>query len=242
MAAQTHSCGPKPQPAMTVPRGAAMTHVSIPPRFCRFGWIATVCLLAAPAVWAQSPGLTFDDRVQFGPRLQARVGVNTSTAPSDGSSASWHQQAGVLLGDYYFSRARLGQGQVSSGFRATSGLMLGQRSLALGTPALAGPQGMAVTQLRQPRSALPAIESASEPWAAVPYIGIGWSGVSVRGGCRPISAFRAAAAETAACASTATSRWTTCCASCASRRWCRWAFPTPFKEEGDDARPCRKAV
>lgn len=159
-----------------------MTHVSIPPRFCRFGWIATVCLLAAPAVWAQSPGLTFDDRVQFGPRLQARVGVNTSTAPSDGSSASWHQQAGVLLGDYYFSRARLGQGQVSSGFRATSGLMLGQRSLALGTPALAGPQGMAVTQLRQPRSALPAIESASEPWAAVPYIGIGWSGVSVRGG------------------------------------------------------------
>jgi hypothetical protein len=159
-----------------------MTHVSIPPRFCRFGWIATVCLLAAPAVWGQSPGLTFDDRVQFGPRLQARVGVNTSTAPSDGSSASWHQQAGVLLGDYYFSRARLGQGQVSSGFRATSGLMLGQRSLALGTPALAGPHGMAVTQLRQPRSALPAIESASEPWAAVPYIGIGWSGVSVRGG------------------------------------------------------------
>jgi hypothetical protein len=159
-----------------------MTHVSIPPGLRRFGGVTAVCLLVAPAVWAQSPGLTFDDRVQFGPRLQARVGVNTSTAPSDGSSASWHQQAGVLLGDYYFSRARLGQGQVSSGFRATSGLMLGQRSLALGTPALAGPQGMAVTQLRQPRSALPAIESASEPWAAVPYIGIGWSGVSVRGG------------------------------------------------------------
>ena len=159
-----------------------MTHVSIPLRRRQPGWIATVLLLAAPCAWAQGQGLTFDERTQFGPRLQARVGVNTSIAPADGGSASWQQQAGVLLGDYYFSRARLGQGQVSSGFRATSGVLLGQRSLALGTPAMAGLQGMAVTQLRQPRSALPGIESASEPWAAVPYIGIGWSGVSVRGG------------------------------------------------------------
>jgi hypothetical protein len=61
-------------------------------------------------------------------------------------------------------------------------VLLGQRSLALGTPALSSSQGVALTQLRQPRVALPGIESASEPWAAVPYIGIGWSGVSVRGG------------------------------------------------------------
>lgn len=159
-----------------------MKHVSIPPWCRRPGWIAATLLLVAPAVWAQSQGLTFDEQPRFGPRLQARVGVNTSTALTEGGSASWQQQAGVLLGDYYFSRARLGQGQVSSGFRATSGMLLGQRSLALGTPALSGAQGMAVTQLRQPRGALPGIESASEPWAAVPYVGIGWSGVSVRGG------------------------------------------------------------
>ncbi len=159
-----------------------MKHVSIPRRRRLPGWIATVSLLAAPAAWAQGQGLTFDEQAPFGTRLQARVGVNTSTAPTDGSTASWQQQAGVLLGDYYFSRARLGQGQVSSGFRATSGMLLGQRSLALGTPAISSPQGMAVTQLRQPRGALPGIESASEPWAAVPYIGVGWSGISVRGG------------------------------------------------------------
>ena len=159
-----------------------MKHVSIPPRRRLPGWIATLSLLAAPAAWAQGQGLTFDEQAPFGPRLQARVGVNTSTALTDGGSASWQQQAGVLLGDYYFSRARLGQGQVSSGFRATSGMLLGQRSLALGTPAMANSQAMAVTQLRQPRGALPGIESASEPWAAVPYIGIGWSGISVRGG------------------------------------------------------------
>jgi hypothetical protein len=159
-----------------------MKHVSIPSWRRLPGWIATVSLLAAPAVWAQGQGLTFDEQAFFGPRLQARVGVNTSTALADGGSPSWHQQAGVLLGDYYFSRARLGQGQVSSGFRATSGMLLGQRSLALGTPAMSNAQGMAVTQLRQPRSVLPGIESASEPWAAVPYIGVGWSGISVRGG------------------------------------------------------------
>jgi len=159
-----------------------MTHVSIPPWLRRPGWVATTLLLLAPAVWAQSQGLTFDEQSQFGPRLQARVGLNTSIAPVDGSSASWQQQAGVLLGDYYFSRTRLGQGQVSSGFRATSGVLLGQRSLALGTPAISGNHGMAVTQLRQPRGAMPGIESASEPWAAVPYIGIGWSGASLRGG------------------------------------------------------------
>jgi hypothetical protein len=159
-----------------------MTHECTPPWRRRTGWVAMILLLAAPAVWAQGQGLTFDEQARFGPRLQTRIGINTSTALTDGGSASWQQQAGVLLGDYYFSRARLGQGQVSSGFRATGGVLLGQRSLALGTPAMPGGQGVAVTQLRQPRGALPGIESASEPWAAVPYIGIGWSGVSVRGG------------------------------------------------------------
>ena len=159
-----------------------MTHECTPPWRRRTGWVATVLWLAAPAALAQGQGLSFDDQARFGPRLQARVGINTSTALTDGSSVSWQQQAGVLLGDYYFSRARLGQGQVSSGFRATSGVLLGQRSLALGTPALSGTQNMVLTQLRQPRSVLPGIESSSEPWAAVPYVGIGWSGVSVRGG------------------------------------------------------------
>jgi hypothetical protein len=159
-----------------------MTHVSV--TFARRGLaLAAVALLATPPVWAQGgQGLTLEETMPFGARLQARIGLNTSAAWADGSTASWQQQAGVVLGDYYFSRARLGQGQVNSGFRATSGVLLGQRSLALGTPALAGSQGMGLTQLRQPRGILPGLESASEPWAAVPYIGIGWSGSSLRGG------------------------------------------------------------
>lgn len=140
--------------------------------------VLAAALGSAAPVWAQ--GLTFDE--VFGPRLQARAGLNTSATLADGSSASWQQQAGVLLGDYYFSRTRLGAGAVNSGFRATSGVMLGQRSLALGTPAFANGPGMGLTTLRQPRVAMPGLEVAAEPWAAVPYVGVGWSGVSVRGG------------------------------------------------------------
>jgi hypothetical protein len=158
-----------------------MEHVSATrsPRGCA---LAAAFLLGAAPAWAQGQGLTLDENALFGPRLQARVGLNTSAALSDGSNASWQQQAGILLGDYYFSRARLGEGQVSSGFRATSGVLLGQRSLALGTPALAHGTGVGLTALRQPRVAMPGLEVAAEPWAAVPYVGVGWSGASLRGG------------------------------------------------------------
>lgn len=149
-------------------------------RFLSFGALASIGLSATP-VWAQGTGLSIGDTAQFGPRLQARVGINSSQT-ADGSNPAWQQQGGVVLGDYYFSRARFGSGDVSGGFRATSGLLLGQRSLALGTPALAGGQGFTLTMLRQQRWAGAIGESLSEPWSAVPYLGVGWSGLSVRGG------------------------------------------------------------
>lgn len=149
-------------------------------RFLSHGALAALGLWGLPA-WAQGTGLTVGEQPQFGPRFQARVGINSSQTP-DGSNPAWQQQASVLLGDYYFSRARFGAGSVSSGFRATSGLLLGQRSLALGTPALGGSQSFTLTLLKQPRWASAVGESLSEPWSAVPYVGIGWSGVSARGG------------------------------------------------------------
>lgn len=148
-------------------------------RWNRFG-IGALIAVAATSAAAQG-GLSIDDQARFGPRLQARVGINTGLS-LDGAGTSWQQQAGVVLGDYYFSRTRLGTGDVSGGFRATSGLLLGQRSLALGTPALANGQGFALTMVRQPRWASAVGESVSEHWSAVPYLGVGWSGMSARGG------------------------------------------------------------
>lgn len=152
-------------------------------RFLRRAVALAACVVPAFA-WSQaSAGLTLNsaEQARFGPRFQARIGINSSFS-TDGNGAAWQQQGGVLLGDYYFSRARLGIGDVSGGFRATSGLLLGQRSLALGTPALAAGQGVNLTVLRQQRLAQPVGETMSESWSAVPYLGVGWSGVSARGG------------------------------------------------------------
>lgn len=155
--------------------------VSVVLRLVRIAAVGgTVGLSVLPAAHAQSSGLSLETPA-FGPRLQARLGLNTSLS-SEGVTAAWQQQAGVLLGDYYFSRVRLGSSDVSGGFRATSGLLLGQRSLALGTPALAGTQSMNVTLLRQVRVAIPGAEGSTEPWAALPYLGVGFSSSSVRGG------------------------------------------------------------
>jgi hypothetical protein len=142
----------------------------------------TLVLAALPGLAAaQGGGLAPPSESTWSlPRLQARVGLNT-LQPTDGQMAPWQQQAGVVLGDYYFRRARLGTSDVSSGFRATSGVWLGPRSLALSTPALAGGQGLSMTLSRQARLALPT-DNASEPWSATPYLGLGWSGASLRGG------------------------------------------------------------
>jgi hypothetical protein len=144
--------------------------------------LAVLTLCSLPAIALAQNGSLGTSADTFGtPLLQARVGINASQISSDGSAA-WQQQAGVVLGDYYFSRIRLGTSDVSSGFRATSGLLLGQRSLALGIPALAGSQSVSLTVLRQPRLAIPGIESLQDGWSAVPYFGVGWSGASLRGG------------------------------------------------------------
>lgn len=138
----------------------------------------TILALAMLPGIAAAQSLAASDTTWSLPRVQARVGLNTVQS-ADGQATSWQQQAGVVLGDYYFSRARFGSSGVSSGFRATSGLWLGPRSMALGTPALSGSQSLAMTALtRQSRT----LEPASEPWSAVPYLGVGWSGASLRGG------------------------------------------------------------
>jgi hypothetical protein len=167
-------------------RGQIMVRMSfgVLVHFLRRAGVLAACALLPAAAWSQSSSLTLgnsSELVRFGPRLQARIGINSSQS-TDGNNAAWQQQGGVLLGDYYFSRARLGLGDVSGGFRATSGLLLGQRSLALGTPALAAGQSINLTVLRQQRLAQPMGETMSEGWSTVPYLGVGWSGGSVRGG------------------------------------------------------------
>ena len=146
----------------------------------------TLGLLAAtPAAWAQS-GLRLADADQ--PRSTALATMASAprvwprTASAIDPAPSWHASAGQLLGDYYWSGLRPAGVSRSGGFRATGGLLLGQRSLALGTPTLSASQGVGLTLSRIARPSTGLGEAMSEPWSAAPYVGIGYSGISLRGG------------------------------------------------------------
>ncbi|MES2959198.1 MAG: hypothetical protein V4792_13495 [Pseudomonadota bacterium] len=153
---------------------------------------ANVCVLASvlslmlstPVALAQA-GLRLGEAAgpqsDAWPRWQARLGLSTAGSAID-TDTRWQVNAGQLLGDYYWSGLRPAGVGRSGGFRATSGLLLGQRSLALGTPALSSAQGMGLTLSRSTRGMGSFGEGPGEPWAAVPYVGIGYSGVSLRGG------------------------------------------------------------
>ena len=153
---------------------------------------ARLLLLTSMAVWAAAPsavsaqdGLRIDPEARAGqvhwPRWQARFGLVTQASAID-AGGRWQLSAGQMLGDYYWSGLRPAGVGRSSGFRATSGLLLGRRSLALGTPAPSSTQAVGITLSRSLRTASGVGEDFSEPWSAVPYLGIGYSGIALRGG------------------------------------------------------------
>ncbi|HET9821450.1 MAG TPA: hypothetical protein VFQ16_06465 [Burkholderiaceae bacterium] len=116
---------------------------------------AMALILLAASATAQGLGAAHGDTDLSG-RLHPRIGLGTSVA-------NWSGQSGVVLSDYYFGRTRLGNFDASGGFRATSGVLLGQRSAVLGAPAGGSLQPY-------------------DQWSATPYVGVGWSGSSWRKG------------------------------------------------------------
>jgi hypothetical protein len=150
-----------------------------------FLWGSMACLLLATPVALAQNGLRMRDdsntpQVAW-PRWQARFGLAASSVIDGG--ARWQLSAGQLLGDYYWSGLRPSGAGRSGGFRATSGLLLGPRSLALGTPTLASAPGLSLTLPRGVRlTSAGAVDAPPELWLAVPYLGVGYSGFSLRGG------------------------------------------------------------
>ena len=149
-----------------------------------WGSMAGLLLAAsgAPALAQSGLRLTHEAQAQTDwPRWHARFGL-TTTASALSASTRWQLSSGQLLGDYYWNGLRPLGAQRSGGFRATSGLLFGQRALALGTPVLASPQAMGLALSSSMRLAPGLGDPAAEPWSAVPYVGIGYSGLSLRGG------------------------------------------------------------
>lgn len=133
-------------------------------------------LLATAAITAAAgDGLRVTDTEQAWPRWHARIGVVAPTPRADLSLASLPRVQGAqVLGDYYFAGTGFDASRLSGGFRATSGLLLGSRSAALSATAMPSAGGLSFT-----RSTLDANGDAP---GTVPYLGVGYTGLSVRGG------------------------------------------------------------
>lgn len=135
---------------------------------------------AAPlgAAWAQNEGLlAHPDKLPW-PRWQARLALG-STAPLWRSDLFGPDAYGLksgslgLMGDYYFARSASADGR-ASGFRATSGLVVGPRpALWMVSPAVSGNPAFSLDRHTYADSA----ESS-----ALPYVGVGYSGLSGRNG------------------------------------------------------------
>lgn len=143
-------------------------------------------MLGARATLAAS-GLAPPDSADIWPQWQARITLSSATlAPVSltglGDAASPSRtalQSGAVFSDYYLDAPGLRLPASLGGLRATGGLMVGPRGLALGGAAL--PAG-GIQRLGL------AVQSGIAPWAgesgadAVPYIGVGYTGLSLKGG------------------------------------------------------------
>lgn len=147
-------------------------------RFAR--WLAPLALGLAATAAAAADGLNIrPDSVDW-PRWQARLGVTTAGLVRADLSPTTQLQSARLLGDYYFTGPGFGAGQVTGGLRATSGVFAGARGSAVSTPTLPARQGSAFT-LSAHQAAANSADGAPDSFST-PYLGVGYTGMSLRGG------------------------------------------------------------
>ena len=155
-------------------------------------WILAtlVAALAPVAAWADGDGLAARaESISWGGSL-APASRETLTPAwratlLPASPGGLQVKSFNVLGDLYMGSSAVGLRAPPSGFRATSGLLVGSRSQPWGAaPVLpAGGPGLADRRLAGGVSTLPytAGEAASEN-ATVPYLGFGYSALSAKSG------------------------------------------------------------
>ena len=151
--------------------------------------MAAVVAFSAANVWAvQGDGL-MPSKDSLWPRWQGRLSFGTVSPLYRGDtmnrdSSGLTLSGATLLGDYYFTRSlrRLGD---SGGFRATSGIFLGARSTSLlSTNPGTGVGGRAFSIDRRTVGGLSLANSGdnASDSGAVPYVGLGYTGLPSKGG------------------------------------------------------------
>jgi hypothetical protein len=155
-------------------------------------WIcaAVASALAMVGAHAEGEGLSvnadrfawsnFQSRIAFAP---GAPGWRADFAPMERTGL---QVGGLgLLGDVYLGGTRADAGTPSTGFRATSGVLIGARSPLLGTASSSTAGGLFASNRRlfgASPGALAASDAASVDSSTVPYIGIGYSNLALKSG------------------------------------------------------------
>ncbi len=147
--------------------------------------LALAAAVAAPSTATAAPGEGLSVRPESVPwaRFQGRFSLSTSTdsllRQDLGRTSEAPALRGMsLMGDYYLTGSLLGD-QHAGGLRATSALLIGPRWQTLGAGSLGLPNGGRglIVERRMPSAGVD-----SEASGALPYFGIGYTGLSSRGG------------------------------------------------------------
>ena len=149
--------------------------------------VAGAALLLSAGSALAADGLTVNRDTASWSTWQGRVSVGSSSTfwRSSLFDADATRQSSVsLMGDYYFSRSLFGA-RTQGGFRATSGLIVGPRAQAWsGQPGLGAGSAFSVGNrlFGGNAGAIPYLRDPSTETATLPYMGVGYTGLSARGG------------------------------------------------------------
>jgi hypothetical protein len=152
----------------------------------RIAWIlaGAIALPLAPLFAAEDDGANAVARQIPWARWQGRLSLVTATDPwrlgVEGPTIKL--SSATLMGDYYFGRSRTGTDR-AGGLRATSGIIFGPRFAPTASPpgAVSG-NAFSIDSRSAPRAALPPVGEAAPETATLPYLGIGYTGLSARNG------------------------------------------------------------
>lgn len=146
--------------------------------------VGSIALVTAPAMAADGDALApTSDQLRWA-RWQGRLslGTNPSLLRLGGESPALKPNQASLMGDYYFARPFTAPGRLG-GFRATSGLIFGSRGvLSTGQPSTAAGSAFSIGSRLFGSAPLPYGSETATDSTALPYLGLGYTGLSARNG------------------------------------------------------------
>jgi hypothetical protein len=139
-------------------------------------WVGVLALVASTAhagsAGADGPPATTTEGAGW-QGLKGRLSLGTSSSfriePGSAETDPLKINSLSVMGDYYLSRPWLG---TAGGLRATSGLLLGSRASLWSSPASVDRRAAAIS----------AMDAAADNTGTLPYLGVGYTGLSSKGG------------------------------------------------------------